>query len=58
MEVRDDGASFLPLLIGLEVDNAVRDGEVFAEAPFVSRSEACWHGGGEMIVDVGWCEVW
>ena len=53
MKVRDDGATFLPLLFGIEVDNAVWDGKIFSKAPIVSRSEACWNGGREVVVDVG-----
>ena len=45
MIVRDDGVALLPLLFGFEVDNPIGDGEVFAEAPFVSRVEARWNGG-------------
>ena len=49
MKVRDDGASFLPLLFGFEVDNAIWDGEVFAEAPSVS--------GAEVVLVVSWVVV-
>ena len=53
MEVRYNGASFLPLLLGLEVNDTVWDGEVFAEAPFVSSAEAGRYGGCKVVVDVG-----
>ena len=45
MVVRDDGTALLPLLFGFEVDDSIGNGEVFAEAPFVSSAEACWNGG-------------
>ena len=36
MEVGDDGPAFLPLFLLLEVDHAVGDVEIFAEAPLVA----------------------
>ena len=45
LKVRDDGASFLPLFLGFEVNNAVWYVEVFSKAPFVSRAEAGRNGG-------------
>ena len=41
MVVRDDGAAFLPLFLGLEMDNAVGDSEVFAE-PTCNGLEGWW----------------
>ena len=59
MEVRDNGASFLPLLLGLEVNDTVWDDcEVFAEAPFVSSAQGGRYGGCKVVVDVGWVEMW
>ena len=36
MEVGDDGAAFLPLFLLLEVDYAVGDVEILAEAPLIA----------------------
>ena len=36
MEVRDNGAAFLPLFFLFEVDHTIWDVEVFAEAPLVA----------------------
>ena len=58
MEIRDNGASFLPLLLGLEVNNAVWDCEILSESPFVTRAEAGRYGGREVVVDVGWIKMW
>ena len=52
MEIRDNGASFLPLLLGLEVNNAVWDCEILSESPFVSGAKAGRYGGGEVVMDV------
>lgn len=35
LEVRDDGTAFLPLLLGLQVNDTVGHFEVGDEAPFV-----------------------
>ena len=36
MEVGDDGPAFLPMFLLLEVDHAVGDVEILAEAPLVA----------------------
>ena len=53
MEVRDNGASLLPLRHLLEVDNAVWDGEILSESLFVSGAKVGRYGGGEVVMDVG-----
>ena len=58
MEVRDDGASFLPLFLFFEVRNAVWDGEILPESPFVFGTQAGGDGGREVVVDIGGVEVW
>ena len=44
MEVGNDSASFLSLFFGFEMDDAIWNGKVFAEAPFVAGAEAGWDG--------------
>ena len=58
MEVRDDGASFLPLLLLFEVNNAVWNGEIFPDSPFVFGTQGGGYGGGEVVVDIGGVKVW
>ena len=36
MEIRDDGAAFLPVFFLFEVDHSIWDVEVLAEAPLVA----------------------
>ena len=58
MEVRDNGASLLPLLLCFEVGNAVWDCEILPESPFVSGAKVGRDGGGEVVVDIGGIEMW
>ena len=53
LKVGNNGAAFLPLLFLFEVDDAIRDGEVFSEAPFVASAEAGGYGVIQVVVDVG-----
>ena len=57
MEVRDNGAAFLPLLFLLEVDHTIGNVEILAEAPLVAGAEGGWNSGFEMVVDVGDCKI-
>ena len=44
LEVGNDGAAFLPMFFGFEVNHTVGHGEVGAEAPFVFLAELAWEG--------------
>ena len=57
MEVGDNGAAFLPLLLLLEVDHTVGDTEILAETPFVAGAQNGGNSGCQVVVDVGGSEV-
>ena len=46
------------MLLLLEMDNPVRNVEVFSEAPLVASAQDGGDSGGQVVVDVGGSEVW
>ena len=57
LEVGDNGAAFLPVFLFFEVDDAVGNVEIFAEAPFVAGAQNGGNSGGQVVVNVGGIEV-
>ena len=43
----------MPVLLLLEVDNTVRNVEIFAKAPLVAGAQNGGDSGGQVVVDVG-----
>ena len=58
LEIGDDGATFLPMLFGFEMDYPVGDVELLSEAPFVSSSETGGDRGGEVVANIVKGEMW
>ena len=47
----------MPVLLLLEVDNTVRNVEIFAKAPLVASAQNGGDSGGQVVVDVGGSDV-